>query len=136
LFTSWVGSWHRYTWPMTAAIVLVAIAGLAIAWRGPLTRPTARPAPDRVGTRLWVGLGIAAGLWELLALSRQPSLTQGSYAHPTVSVLMDSVLSTHAGRSLTLFAWLGLGWFLLNATKQTPMSRTALATSGASDELA
>ena len=93
-------------------------------WRGPLTTPTGVPTLDRVGSRLWVGLAVAAGLWELFALSQQPSFTQGSYAHPTVSVLMDSVLSTHAGRSLVLLGWLALGWFLLDATRVTPRSRS------------
>ncbi len=136
LFAATVGSWHRYTWPMTAAIVVVAIAGLAVGWRGPLTAPTPAPALDRVGSRLWVGLAVAAGLWELFALSRQPSLTQGSYAHPTVSVLMDSVLSTHAGRSLVVLAWLALGWFLLDATKVIPRSRSASPVTGGTDDLA
>ena len=135
LFAVTVGSWHRYTWPMTAAIVLVAGAGLAVGWRGPLTAPTTGVL-DRVGSRLRVGLAVAAGLWELFALSQQPSLTQGSYAHPTLSVLMDSVLSTHAGRSLTLLAWLALGWYLLDATKVTPRSRSPLRTTGGNDELA
>ena len=135
-FAVTVGSWHRYTWPMTGAIVLVAVAGLATGWRGPLTTPTAEPAADRVGSRLWVGLGIAAGLWELLALSQQPSLTEGSYAHPTVSVLMDSVLASHAGRSLALLAWLALGWFLLEATTVAPRRQSPSRTTEASDELA
>ena len=124
LFATTVGSWQRYTWPMTAAVVLVAVAGLAVGWRGPLTTPTGVPTLDRDGSRLWVGLAVAAGLWELFALSQQPSFTQGSYAHPTVSVLMDSVLSTHAGRSLVLLGWLALGWFLLDATRVTPRSRS------------
>jgi len=49
---------------------------------------------------------------------------------------MDSVLSTHAGRSLTLLAWLALGWYLLDATKVTPRSRSPLRTTGGNDELA
>ena len=110
--------------------MLVAVAGLAVGWRGPLTNPTAAPTPDLVGSRLWVGLAVAAGLWELVALSQQPSLTQGSYAHPTVSVLLDSVLATHTGRSLVLLAWLGLGWFLLDATTLTPRPRPPLHAEG------
>jgi drug/metabolite transporter superfamily protein YnfA len=135
-FAVTVGSWHRYTWPMTGAIVLVGIAGLAAGWRGPLTTPTAVRAPDRVGSRLWVGLGVTAGLWELLALSQQPSLTEGSDAHPTVSVLMDSVLASHAGRSLALLAWLALGWFLLEATTVGPRPGSPRRATEASDELA
>jgi hypothetical protein len=136
VFAATVGSWQRFTWPMTTAIVLVAVAGLTVGWRAPLTTRAAAVTPDRIGTRLWVGLAVAAGLWELLALSQQPSLTRGSYAHPTISVLMDSVLSTHAGRSLTLLAWLALGWFLLLASGATSRARSPLLTTGGIDEMA
>jgi hypothetical protein len=46
-------------------------------------------------------------------LLEQPTMTTDSYAHPTISTLTDPLLSTWAGRSLVLAAWLGLGWFLV-----------------------
>ena len=61
---------------------------------------------------LWAGLLAAAGVWELVALSLQPSLTTTSYAHPAISTLTDPVLATHAGRSAALAIWVATGWLL------------------------
>jgi hypothetical protein len=112
-FSVVVGGFERYTWPPTLAVLLVAVVVLVIGWRGPL-RPRAVPAPiGRVAVWVWSAVLVVAGGWELLALLAQPSLQEGSSAHPTVSYLMDSVLAGHAGRTVTLLIWLALGWFLL-----------------------
>ena len=58
---------------------------------------------------------MAVGVLELVSLLLQPSLRASSYAHPTLSYLMDPILSSHTGRSLTLLVWIGLGWFLLTS---------------------
>ena len=107
------GAFERYTWPDTVAILVPATVVLLVGWRGPLR---ARPVPQRVGPRslrLWSAVLVTFGLWELSALLLQPSLERGSWAHPTISFLMESVLATHAGRTVTLLAWLALGWGLL-----------------------
>jgi hypothetical protein len=110
-----VGTWQLYTWPTTLAVAGVAVVALVVGWRGPLR---ARPVPPRVTRRttvLWWSVVVAAGLWELQALFQQPDLRDGSYEHPTISYLMDSVLASEAGRTITLAAWLLLGWALLAA---------------------
>jgi hypothetical protein len=56
---------------------------------------------------------LALAAWEVQALLLQPSLTTSSWAHPTLSTLMDPVLAVHLGRSITLAVWLGLGGWLL-----------------------
>ena len=63
----------------------------------------------------WAAVFVTLGLWELTQLLLQPTLTTDSYAHPTISVLSDPVLATHPGRSIALFVWLALGWFLVTA---------------------
>jgi hypothetical protein len=118
-------------------IVLFAVAG-ALLWDGrsqrvrdsaeiaaapppgvETTRPgrTRRTPPERVsrvGAIAWTTVFVSFALWELTALLLQPSLTTDSYAHPTISVLMDSVLATSFGRSLFLLVWLAVGWALLD----------------------
>jgi len=72
------------------------------------------PEPlDTLGALAWGAVFVAAGLLELASLLMQPSIRTASYAHPTLSYLMDPVLASHGGRSITLLVWLGIGWFLL-----------------------
>lgn len=106
-----VGGLQRYSWPVTLAVVVPGAVALTIAWREPMS---VEPPPiDPLGARLWVGVFVALGLWELANLVMQPSLLEGSYDHPTLSVLSDSFLASQGGRSVALFAWLGFGWYLV-----------------------
>jgi hypothetical protein len=113
LYVVVVGSFGRYSWPVTVAVVALGAAVVAAGWRGP-RHPGRAPAKlPTIGLALW-GLVLVAGcLWELTSLFEQPNLTTDSYAHPTISTLTDPVLSSWAGRSVILAAWLGLGWFLV-----------------------
>ena len=100
---------------MTAAIVLPAAAVLAIGW----PRPGAAASPPEptwpFGAVAWGAVFLSACLLELTSLLLQPSFRTDSYAHPTISFLMDPLLASHLGRAIGLFAWLALGWLLLLA---------------------
>jgi hypothetical protein len=113
LYVVLVGSFSRYSWPVTVPVAALGAVVVVAGWRGPRH---SRPAPAKLpatGLALW-GLVLVAGcLWELSSLFQQPTLTTDSYAHPTISTLTDPVLGTWAGRSIFLAAWLGLGWFLV-----------------------
>ena len=108
-----VGSFTRFSWPATMAVVGLATLVVVIGWQGPLhPRPDPGPLP-MPGTALWGGVLLAGGLWELAALAQQPSLDDTSYAHPTLSALTDPVLTGHFGRSLALAVWLLIGGSLV-----------------------
>jgi hypothetical protein len=112
IYAAVVGSFNRYSWSATAGVIIVSTAAVIIGWRGP---PRRRHVPGRLampGAVVWGALLVAGGLWELAALLQQPSLTEASYAHPTISTLTDPALGTHAGRSVALVIWLALGWYL------------------------
>ena len=113
LYAVVVGSFSRYSWPATLPVAALGAAVVAIGWRGPRHNRPAPPRPPAVGLALWGALAVACCLWELWSLLEQPNLATSSYAHPTISTLTDPVLSTWAGRSIVLAAWLGLGWFLV-----------------------
>jgi hypothetical protein len=113
VFALLAGGFARYSWPVTLAVLVPATVGLLLSWRAPAD---GAPPPGRVdpaGPLLWVGVFVTLALWELTSLLLQPSLTTDSYAHPTLSVLSDPFLATHAGRTIGLFLWLALGWSLL-----------------------
>jgi hypothetical protein len=113
LYAVVVGSFSRYSWPATEPVAGLGAAVVAVGWRGPRHTRPAPPRPPAVGLALWGAVFVAACLWELWSLLEQPNLATSSYAHPTISTLTDPVLSTWAGRSVVLAAWLGLGWFLV-----------------------
>jgi hypothetical protein len=113
VFAVIVGGYGRYSWPATALVTIVAALGLAVAWRGPIQGGDEPGRLEPVGALAWASVFVGLGLWELTALVLQPTWTTDSRIHPTISVLTDPALSTHPGRSLALFAWLGLGWFLV-----------------------
>jgi hypothetical protein len=113
LYAVVVGSFSRYSWPATVAVAGLGAVVVAIGWRGPRHTRPAPPRPPLTGLVLWGALAVACCLWELWSLLEQPNLATSSYAHPTISTLTDPVLSTWAGRSVVLAAWLGLGWFLV-----------------------
>ena len=112
LYAVMAGSFIRYSWPATAAVIGVAAVAVAIGWSRS-GRPRADPGKlPRAGAALWAGLLVIAGLWELAALLMQPDLTTASYAHPTISALTDPLLASHPGRSMVLATWLVVGWYL------------------------
>jgi hypothetical protein len=113
LYAVVVGSFSRYSWPATVAVAGLGAVVVAIGWRGPRHTRPAPPRPPLAGLVLWGVLAVACCLWELWSLLEQPNLATSSYSHPTISTLTDPVLSTWAGRSVVLAAWLGLGWFLV-----------------------
>jgi hypothetical protein len=112
-YTGVVGSFGRYSWPATAGIVGLGSVVVLLGWRAPLRRGPAGARLPTAGTALWAGLFVAGCLWELTALLKQPTLTESSYAHPTVSTLADPVLASTQGRWAVLAAWLALGWYLV-----------------------
>jgi len=107
------GSFGRYSWPMTVAIVVPAAAVLAVGWprRGAVTPKPTWP----LGAVAWGAVFLSMCLLELTSLLLQPSFRTDSYAHPTISFLMDPLLASHVGRAIGLFAWLALGWLLLQS---------------------
>jgi hypothetical protein len=113
LYAVVVGSFSRYSWPATVLVAGLGAVVVAIGWRGPRHTRPAPPRPPAIGLALWGAVFVAACLWELWSLLEQPNLATSSYAHPTISTLTDPLLSTWAGRSVVLAAWLGLGWFLV-----------------------
>jgi hypothetical protein len=108
-----VAGFVRYSLPATLGVWAPAAAGVAVAWRRPTgDGPDPVPVPA-AGAAVWAVVFVALALWELAALLLQPSLTTTSWAHPTISVLLDPILATHLGRTVVLSLWLASGWWLL-----------------------
>jgi len=113
LYASVVGSFSRFSWPATIAVVTVGCLMIAIGWQGPLRRREPLTGRPRRRAWLWGVLLIAGGTSELSSLLQQPHLTTDSYAHPTISALTDPLLASHPGRSVALAGWLLIGSFVV-----------------------
>jgi hypothetical protein len=107
-----VGSFSRYSWPATTGIIGLGTVVVLIGWQGPLRHRRVAGRLPLIGALAWAVVLVFGCLWELAALLLQPSITTGSYAHPTISTLTDPLLSTWPGRSVLLAAWLAFGWYL------------------------
>ena len=113
IYAGVMGSFTRYSWPVTAGIIGLGTIVVLIGWHGPLRQRRVRERLPVAGTLAWAVVIVFGGLWELSALLLQPSITTDSYAHPTISTLTDPVLATGPGRALVLAAWLAFGWYLV-----------------------
>ncbi len=113
LYAAVVGSFARFSWPMTLAVAVPGVAAVAAAWREPARTGPEPPRIEPAGAVAWATVFVVLGLWELANLLLQPSLTVGSNAHPTISVLTDPILASHLGRSVFLALWLAFGAFLM-----------------------
>jgi hypothetical protein len=108
-----VGSFSRFSWPATAAVVSLGTLVVLAGWPEPRRpRPDSGPLPAG-GLLLWAAVLVAGGLWELWSLFQQPAMDTTSYAHPTISALTDPALASQPGRALVLGGWLLLGWYLV-----------------------
>jgi hypothetical protein len=108
-----VGSFSRYSWPVTIAVVALGCLMVAIGWQGPLRQREPLTGTPLRRAWLWAVVLVTGGLWELNSLLQQPHLTTDSFAHPTISALTDPLLASHPGRSVALGAWLLIGWFVV-----------------------
>jgi hypothetical protein len=57
---------------------------------------------------LWWVLIAAVAAWEIYCFTNLPR-----HQHPTLSVLIDMLDSTHVGKTVGFGAWLALGWLLV-----------------------
>jgi hypothetical protein len=113
LYAGFVGSFSRFSWPATIAVVAVGSLVVAVGWQGPVRQRAALTGTAQRRSWLWGVIVVVGGIGELSSLLQQPQLETDSYAHPTISALTDPLLAGHPGRSLVLAAWLISGWLLV-----------------------
>jgi hypothetical protein len=114
LYAAIVGTFARWSWPISVAVAVPGAIAVGSAWLGTPAVATNGPRYEsRPSAVPWVIVLLALAAWEVQALLLQPSLTTSSRAHPTLSTLMDPVLASHIGRSISLAVWLWLGGYLL-----------------------
>jgi hypothetical protein len=102
------GRFASFTWQSTMAVL---VPGLTIFTLAIGRSPRRRPAPQAVGTQ-----GVVAWAVPLLSFCVMEignDLLGSTYAHPTLSILLDPVLDVHVWRSAGYFVWIWVGWALV-----------------------
>jgi hypothetical protein len=114
LYAAVVGTFARWSWPISIAVAVPGALAVGYVWLGtPAIAANGARGQPRPSGAPWVIVLLALAAWEVQALLLQPSLTTSSWAHPTLSTLMDPVLASHIGRSISLAVWLWFGGYLL-----------------------
>jgi hypothetical protein len=108
---SWFASGVRtFTRPAEVLTFIPALVVLVLTLRpkARLCVGLAEPRPPWRTLLPWVAATAAVVGWELSELFSQPRT-----AHPTLSSIINTLLSTHPSRFLGFLAWLLLGWMLV-----------------------
>jgi hypothetical protein len=107
---AWVVAGLRpFTLPENVLVALPMIPVVVLAARRRQASPIEPMRPLDTGSVprgavVWLALFLAFAAWELLALFSSPRDD-----HPTLSSIADRIMSTHAGRTAVVFAWLAVG---------------------------
>ena len=98
---------------MRVAIALPGLAVLAVVARTWGHRAVPTPAPSGRGRLVWPGLLVCTALFELYNFVQQPGVDIDSWAHPTISALVDPLLGGRVVRAVAAGMWLAGGFWLV-----------------------
>ncbi len=96
--------------------VVIAIPGLvllAVVVRTWGHRAVPAPSPAGRGRLVWPGLLVSLAVYELYNFAHQPGVDIDSWAHPTISALVDPLLAGHVVRAVAAGLWLAGGFWLV-----------------------
>jgi hypothetical protein len=108
---AWFASGVRTFTRPAEALTFVPVLAVLVLTVWPKAVPSgvrAAPRPTWRNLAPWVAVVVALVGWELIELFSQPR-----DAHPTLSSITNTLLSTHPSRFLGYLAWLLLGWLLV-----------------------
>lgn len=104
----------RTGWPMRIAVAVPGLVALVVVlWFG---RALVEEVPRRRvgrGWVVWTGLLVVGCLAQLYSWLQQPDPNTDSYAHPTLSSLVDPLLAGSVTRAVAAAVWLAVGIWLL-----------------------
>ncbi|HEY3469934.1 MAG TPA: hypothetical protein VGL47_32715 [Amycolatopsis sp.] len=98
--------------PVAVAISAIGLVALFAEWRDP-SLPVDRPVPRRAW--LWSAVALAWCAWELLSFVYEQAAGGLSLTHPTMSDLVDPLLTSRIVQALAITGWLAAGLAMLRA---------------------
>lgn len=101
------GGLPSFTWQATTFVLVIGIAGMSLALSGLVSLGKATAAPGK-GAVLWLVPVLIVCALEAVNLG-----FGSTYAHPTLSILLDPPLSDEGYRTAAYFIWLAAFWGLV-----------------------
>ena len=105
----------RNTVPMMLTVSLIGLLALFIELREP-SLPAKPDLPVPHGAWLWSAIGLSWCLWELISFIFEQAAGGLSLTHPTMSDLIDPLLSNRIVQALAIAGWLAAGVAMLRAS--------------------
>lgn len=107
-----VVAFGRDSAPVAVAICAIGLGALVVEWRDP-SLPADRPVPPRAW--LWSAVGLSWCLWELISFVFEQAAGGLSLTHPTMSDLVDPLLTSRLAQAIAITGWLAAGLAMLRA---------------------
>lgn len=104
--------WAQFSVFSETVLIVVGVLALLAVWRQGEPNPTATP-PVRYGALAWVALALTWCGWELVSFVHEVNVDDVSIGHPTMSDIVEPLLSHQYVRWLALTAWIAAGYGLV-----------------------
>jgi hypothetical protein len=105
-------SFGRASVPVIVAISIIGLASLYAEWRDP-SLPADRPVPR--GSWMWAAVGVSWLAWEFISFVYEQGAGGLSLTHPTMSDLIDPLLTNRIPQTVAITGWLAAGLAMLRA---------------------
>jgi hypothetical protein len=108
----------RTGWALPLSLALPGLVALALVWRvgrSPLELASGPNLARGRGWLAWPVVLVVGCLFELFNFVLQPDPQTDSYAHPTISALVDPMLGWPLSRAVAAALWLAIGIWLVTA---------------------
>jgi hypothetical protein len=105
----------RNSVPMLLTISVIGLGALFAEWRDPsMPADPKQPIPARAW--MWSAIGLSWVLWELISFIYEQAAGGLSLTHPTMSDLIDPLLSNRIAQAVAIAGWLAAGVAMLRAS--------------------
>jgi hypothetical protein len=98
--------------PVAVAVSAIGLAALFAEWRDP-SLPSDRPVPRRAW--VWSAVGLSWCVWEFVSFVYEQAAGGLSLTHPTMSDLVDPLLTNRLVQAVAITGWLAAGLAMLRA---------------------
>lgn len=101
------GRLPSFTWQATLWVLMIGAAGISLALSGLVSHSEPKPKLG-AGAMVWLPPLLIVVTLELVNLA-----LGSTYAHPTLSILLDPLLFDESARTVAYFLWLAAFWGLM-----------------------